>query len=269
MALTSNITSPSRIGTAIAVAILITLEAGYCRAEIVLGEYIFAGNLDASSVSPGFIFTNLSTIQRGLTVLAPTAQESLETRGWPDNQDDPGGAKLSLDDYFGFEITNNTGNYVLLSSLSLQVRRPGLQSAFRYQIRGSSSGDFTLAGADILSHDDETSAFGIAIMNSFGTPHVFDFQDFSLSNGSSIQFRFYAFSADNGSPIAPVYFDNIKLFAVPEPSGLLMLSIASITVFVRRRRVPNHRVNRSTRLGVFEVENLSRVPGYAYRSSVN
>ena len=180
-------------------------------AQVSLGEFNFENGFDASSVAPGFEFTNIGDFSSGVDVFISASSRCLYVTGWPDNEG--AGKGVSLDDYFGFTITNNSGSPVLLTSLNFLLRRESGRAPSQLQVRGSQSDDFSLEGAEILSHDNDVQGIDVPNNDVFEEPMILEITGYAMQPDASAQFRFYGYSGDSGFNRA-LLFDNISVTSV-------------------------------------------------------
>ena len=183
------------------------------ESQTILGEFTFEKNgFSASNIAPGFEFTDITEVQEGVGIFPSAVSDTMEVNGWPDNQSAT--ATVSLDDYFGFTVTNNTESTVLLTSFSFLARRNTTRSPSFIQLRTADTNDirtnddFSLDNADVVSHDVDLGGFTIPISGSFSDPIVFDSFGSILRPAASTQIRFFAFSGDVGFDES-VIFDEI------------------------------------------------------------
>lgn len=162
-------------------------------------------------------FVSASGISRGPTLIKPNGASAgtYQAVGWTE------GALDINEDYFSFVITPDAGTAMRLTSFTYEGRAGG-QGPTSFSFRSSLDGFASDLG--VATESGTTINLG----------PEFDYLD------SSIEFRFYAYNAKGTDLSASRYgIENYSFggfTAVPEPSSMMLVSLAACSAFLTRKR---------------------------------
>jgi hypothetical protein len=224
-------------------AVTCCLAAGAAQADVVAGwDVSGTGTSNNTGYLPGTILSGETVSGLGRTgVSYASAGNSFNSNSWNlTTTFDPATAAS----YISFTISPTVGNQLTLTSL--QYAMNGSNTAPRNGVWGYT----TNGGANWTLSSVFTVPFTLSASLS-----SWDFSDFSVSTGTTVQFRFWAYgsgagnSINGGTPAAggTIRIGNISgndlvlngsLAAVPEPAtyGIVIAGALALVVFARRGR---------------------------------